>query len=62
MAIDATSESKEIVCVHRKLCGRFGWRTTPHGWRRSRNVHVLGPSGRAATATGRPQCSGSSTR
>ena len=38
--------------MHRKLCGRFGWRTTPHGWRRSRNVHVLGPSGRAATATG----------
>ena len=55
MAINATSESKEIVCVHRKLCDRFGWPTTPHGRRRSRNVHVLGPSGHAATATGRPQ-------
>ena len=41
--------------MHRKLCDRFGWRTTPHGRRRSRNVHVLGPSRRAATATGRPQ-------
>src|SRR5664279_2431390 len=41
MAIDATSESRRSTSAcHRKLCDRFGWPTTPHGRRRSRNVHA----------------------
>ena len=57
MAIDATSESRRSTsaCIASSAAGSVG------GPRRTagvvRNVHVLGPSGRAATATGRPKAS-----